>query len=837
MNDRTASRGGLCFFRPIVIRLFTGLLIAILMSGSAFAGWMTYNLGEPITKLKDNTAVDIIYGDGYIWLATTRGISGTSDGGQTWITYDASNDLNSSDISAVAFSHGALWVGVAHTEVLDGQVFQFGDGFNLTTDLGANWESFEPDQASSPQMLPFDIAIVDQSDWSFSAVYAACFAGGLIRTTDGGQLWQNIYASADDSIDFVDQIFKRRTNLYYSVVVDTIGEDTLTVWAGSAAGIHKYTYIDERIKLAGMKTFDIAFDGEAVWLAVDGGISRGVAKTDAITYQFWSWDEDDGLLSSTFTAVEADSTLVIAAAFDASLDESAGFNITYDSGESWIAVTPVQAVGPGKIVREIVKHGDAIFAACSRGGLIKSIDDGQTWESIIPIPGETSPDEPFNRFNSLHIRDLGGDSIDLWAGSDSGIFVFTMESDTSEPDQIRHIPFADSDTTGQRIEAIFVRDYLLGDETVEEQVWVATHPLDEDAGIYQVVRSTDYGLSWTRPLQPAKAYDFDVYVGLLWVSSEAGMLRTAGPGVESTEFSLIPFPTVDSAMQRIETTDVDMWVSSRDVSARTRNGVFWRLERVNEDPLKYDFHNLYDTLDNLAGDWVTALGIQYDDDRSIVWASTRKTEGGRDGVTFTRDDGKEWQQVPDTIRAWNFAFDDGDVYIAATEGLFKRPEDDPVLEKLEFLQTGNPRRRIAPNAEFFSVRVVDDVLWAGSNDGIVVDTIRGSTEILREFSNAELPYASPVPASPTRGLQFLRFHYELLESDYITIKVYDFAMNLVKTVVDNEFRLPREAADQDDDDSWDMRNGDGEIVAAGVYFFVIERSSGETEWGKLMVLP
>ena len=62
-------------------------------------------------------------------------------------------------------------------------------------------------------------------------------------------------------------------------------------------------------------------------------------------------------------------------------------------------------------------------------------------------------------------------------------------------------------------------------------------------------------------------------------------------------------------------------------------------------------------------------------------------------------------------------------------------------------------------------------------------------------------------------------------------------MNLVKTVVDNESRLPREAADQDDDDSWDMRNGDGEIVAAGVYFFVIERSSGETEWGKLMVLP
>jgi len=62
-------------------------------------------------------------------------------------------------------------------------------------------------------------------------------------------------------------------------------------------------------------------------------------------------------------------------------------------------------------------------------------------------------------------------------------------------------------------------------------------------------------------------------------------------------------------------------------------------------------------------------------------------------------------------------------------------------------------------------------------------------------------------------------------------------MNLVKTVVDNQLREPRDAADQDDEDTWDMRNGDGEVVAAGVYFFIIEKSAGETEWGKLMVLP
>jgi len=71
----------------------------------------------------------------------------------------------------------------------------------------------------------------------------------------------------------------------------------------------------------------------------------------------------------------------------------------------------------------------------------------------------------------------------------------------------------------------------------------------------------------------------------------------------------------------------------------------------------------------------------------------------------------------------------------------------------------------------------------------------------------------------------------------VTIKVYDFAMNLVATVIDNQPREPRETSDQDDDDRWDMRNENGDIVAAGTYFFVIEKADGGKEWGKLMVLP
>jgi hypothetical protein len=57
----------------------------------------------------------------------------------------------------------------------------------------------------------------------------------------------------------------------------------------------------------------------------------------------------------------------------------------------------------------------------------------------------------------------------------------------------------------------------------------------------------------------------------------------------------------------------------------------------------------------------------------------------------------------------------------------------------------------------------------------------------------------------------------------------------VKTVTDGAHR----DADRqyDESDIWDGRNGAGDVVAVGTYFFVIEYSGGETHWGKLVVIP
>ncbi|MCK4404345.1 MAG: hypothetical protein KAW02_04575, partial [candidate division Zixibacteria bacterium] len=66
----------------------------------------------------------------------------------------------------------------------------------------------------------------------------------------------------------------------------------------------------------------------------------------------------------------------------------------------------------------------------------------------------------------------------------------------------------------------------------------------------------------------------------------------------------------------------------------------------------------------------------------------------------------------------------------------------------------------------------------------------------------------------------------------VTIKIYDFAMNLVITLADGQHRFAGEEYDQ----PWNGRNEKGDLVANGVYFFKVEAAGGQTEWGKLVIL-
>jgi hypothetical protein len=87
----------------------------------------------------------------------------------------------------------------------------------------------------------------------------------------------------------------------------------------------------------------------------------------------------------------------------------------------------------------------------------------------------------------------------------------------------------------------------------------------------------------------------------------------------------------------------------------------------------------------------------------------------------------------------------------------------------------------------------------------------------------------------------IRFVYNLSKSGKVTIRVYDFNMDLVKTIIDNQ---PRPAGDQSTEsgrsndklkDTWDGTNTNGKNCAPGVYYFKITTDIGEHAFGKIVV--
>ena len=79
----------------------------------------------------------------------------------------------------------------------------------------------------------------------------------------------------------------------------------------------------------------------------------------------------------------------------------------------------------------------------------------------------------------------------------------------------------------------------------------------------------------------------------------------------------------------------------------------------------------------------------------------------------------------------------------------------------------------------------------------------------------------------------------IIETEYPEYyEIYDFAMNLVKRVVDNEsFDTGFYPSAGYGRRTWDGLNGEGEKVAVGMYYFKVELSTGEVRWGKLAVIP
>lgn len=245
----------------------------------------------------------------------------------------------------------------------------------------------------------------------------------------------------------------------------------------------------------------------------------------------------------------------------------------------------------------------------------------------------------------------------------------------------------------------------------------------------------------------------------------------------------------------------------------------------------------------ISGNWVVALKEQRYNSKRILWAATRETAPDEtQAISYSSDGGTSWQTTLQGERAWNIAVKDSIVYIATDHGIYRSSDyGSSWIQSGSIFDPSNLQRFMLQ--ECYAVGVQNDTIWYGGSEGIAYTLDSpllsfGSTwKIFRTYesvANKNRTYAYPNPFAPDD--EPTRVHYSLdktnLGSQNVTVRIFNFAMHPVRTLIQNLSR----ASGKEYDEIWDGKNDNHSYVSNGVYFYRVEISGQETLWGKIIVL-
>jgi hypothetical protein len=253
----------------------------------------------------------------------------------------------------------------------------------------------------------------------------------------------------------------------------------------------------------------------------------------------------------------------------------------------------------------------------------------------------------------------------------------------------------------------------------------------------------------------------------------------------------------------------------------------------------------YTTLNQLSpilGNWVIAIaGQPLAGGGKRIWITNWQADldpQEKFGISSTDDGGRIWKTFLEGIRVYAFACRDSIVYAATEDGLYRTDDAGRSWTRSGTIIDQATRQRITSRT-FFSVAVIGDTVYAGGGDGMVrtIDNAAypfgTSWQILRTYRPVApgATYAYPNPFSPDD--EAVRLHYATgAGSASVTVEVFDFGMNRVRTVINDAAR----PGGSEFDELWNGRDDANTLVANGVYFYRVVINGGEPLWGKVMVL-
>ena len=344
-----------------------------------------------------------------------------------------------------------------------------------------------------------------------------------------------------------------------------------------------------------------------------------------------------------------------------------------------------------------------------------------------------------------------------------------------------------------------------------------------------LLRSRDNGETWERLiLPPFFETELNPDSTYQWFSqSPDGAINRYDPRFDN---NLLGFGLLIDDQQRVWIGTAGGINISDNALTDPRSEISWRHITFNPD-----------AENGLLGNWIIKIRQQPGTGR--IWMTNwRADPDNRDqfGIVFTEDGGETFQRFLEGVRVNDIGFFEGVIYAAADNGLYISEDDGGTWTRQNRIES--PNTFIKEEASFLALTTSDNGIWAGSSDGLAFSPDHGSSwsifrvDLPLSGGNIYQPdapetdaYAYPNPFSPTLH-SLVRIKFNAYASDQPTIRIFDFAMNPVRTIQANAA-----AAGGTYEVSWDGRSNDGRVVSGGAYFYSIDTSEGPIR-GKILLL-